>query len=183
MNRAEYRDAAVTEKDRVHTYVAWMLRDAEEALDITQEALIRLWRCRGRVRRSAARAWLLKSAHRLALDRMRVVRRRAEIPLEALVAVPDGRRDDPGQSAADEELRRRVGAAMAELSPRDRAVMVLRELMDMNLTEIGEVLDCTVAATKVALHRARKRLRQRLTEKVAVEDPPSGRSLRIARAS
>ena len=53
MNRTEYRDAAVTEKDRVHTYVVWMLRDVEEAGDVTQDALMRLWECRGSVRRAA----------------------------------------------------------------------------------------------------------------------------------
>lgn len=183
MNRTEYRDAAVAEKDRVHTYVVWMLRHAEEASDVTQDALMRLWECRDSVRPAAARAWLLKTAHRLALDRMRVAKRRAEIPLEALVAVPGDRRAGPAQSAADVESRERVDKALAELAPRDRAVMVLRELAGMNLTEISEVLDCTLAATKVALHRARKRLRRQLTEKSVRDCQPLRSAIRIAQAS
>ena len=183
MNRTEYRDAAVTEKDRVHTYVVWMLRDVEEAGDVTQDALLRLWECRDSVRRVAARAWLLKTAHRLALDRMRIAKRRGEISLEALVAVADERGVGPAQSMVNAEVRERVGKALAELAPRDRAVIVLRELAEMNLTEISEVLDCTLAATKVALHRARKRLRRQLTERTVRECPPSRGAIRIAQAS
>ena len=183
MNRAEYREAAVTEKDRVHTYVVWLLRDAEEASDVTQEALLRLWQCRDAVRREAARAWLLKAAHRIALDRIRVARRRSEIPLDALVSLPDDGRLDPQRLTDDREMRLRVAEAMTELAPRDRAVMVLRELVGMNLTEIGDVLGCTLAATKVALHRARKRLRKLLTKDIEREPGPSGDAVGIARAS
>ncbi|MCH7527564.1 MAG: hypothetical protein IID39_09015, partial [Planctomycetes bacterium] len=140
MNRTEYRDAAVTEKDRVHTYVVWMLRDVEEAGDVTQDALLRLWECRDSVRRVAARAWLLKTAHRLALDRMRIAKRRGEISLEALVAVADERGVGPAQSMVNAEVRERVGKALAELAAAypDRLTLIEGDALATDVAALAE---------------------------------------------
>ncbi len=71
MRRNEYRKVVMTAGDRLHSFAAWMLRDREEARDVTQEAFLRLWEHRERVRPASARSWLLRTSHRLCMDRIR----------------------------------------------------------------------------------------------------------------
>ena len=69
---------------------------------------------------------------------------------------------DPSVSADATILRDRVDAALAHLPPRLRAVVVLRDVYDLPHEEIAQELGITEAAAKVRLHRARKKLRERL---------------------
>ncbi len=162
MNGTDYRQVVVTQKDRVHTYAVWMLQDLEEARDVTQEVLTRLWERRDCVRNGAAKTWLLRTAHRLCVDRLRRRTNRREVGLEQLA--PAAMDCDPGpvSEASATELRGLIGDALATLSARDRAVLLMREVDGMTYNEMSNVLDVPPGALKVALHRARERLRRQL---------------------
>ena len=67
-----FRRIITSEMDRVHGSATWLLRDPEEARDVTQEAFMRLWIDHERIAPEAARTWLLRTAYRLCVDRMRV---------------------------------------------------------------------------------------------------------------
>lgn len=166
MTRDEYQQIVLAEKDRVHTYAVWLLHDREEACDIAQEALVRLWQHHGRVDARAGRAWLLTTAHRLCVDLLRRRTRRAEMPLDVLL----GDREDRARVTPDAdhavELRSAVAESLARLSPNGRAVVVLREMVGMSYEGIGNVLGQPVSTVKVTLHRARKRLRRELLKTV-----------------
>lgn len=130
--------------------------------DLAQETFLRVFRAlprfdlRGTARLSS---WILTIATRLALDELR---RR---PL------PDAHLDDdvPGPSRADESAERRdLGAALsravAALSPEQRAVVLLREVHELEYEEIARALDVDVGTVKSRLHRARVALRAALGE-------------------
>ena len=75
-----------------------------------------------------------------------------------------------GEAAADAELlRSRLNAALEELPPRLRAVVVLRDVYDLPHSAIADELGISEAAAKVRLHRARRRLRERLFPKLGEE--------------
>jgi RNA polymerase sigma-70 factor (ECF subfamily) len=151
-------------KDRVHTYAALLLRDPAEALDVAQEALIRLWRHRSRVSPAAARPWLMRTAHNLCMDLLRKRKVRAEIDdAEAVVRVRADSNPGPGQLAESDELGRRIQATLGTLSPQDRAVVVMREVQGLPYDEIAETLGMPLGTLKARLHRARERLRAKLT--------------------
>jgi RNA polymerase sigma-70 factor (ECF subfamily) len=171
MTEADYRQLVVTQRDRLHTYAAWWLGDLEAAGDVSQEAFLRLWQNHPSVHPAAGRSWLFRAAHRLCVDRHRVRAARMEVSLDSLVDGPLDDRNglDDGRRAA--ELRRVLAEGLARLSAADRAVLVLREVLGLPIAEIGGVLERRAGNVKVALHRARERLRRELL-KVSREYEP-----------
>ena len=166
MDRTEYRRAVVAHKDRVFTYAAWILGGRDDAADATQDALLRLWQCHDAIHSAAARAWLLTTVHRLCLDRVRQRVRRGEASLEPLAALAELVEAAPSTQVSSSERCSAVGRALAGLSPRERAVIVLREFEGMRYEQIGEVLGRSLSSVKVSLYRARERLRRQLMETV-----------------
>ena len=159
-------------------YCYRMLASPFEAEDAVQETMIRAWRSYERFEgRAALRSWLYRIATNVCLDMLNGRERRprpmdlgpAGAPVlenlnvptdvswlqpspDALV-VPDG---DPADVAqARESLRLAFVAALQHLPPRQRAVLILSEVLRWQATEIGELLDTSVASVNSALQRAR----------------------------
>jgi RNA polymerase sigma-70 factor (ECF subfamily) len=156
-----FRDAVRCDHDRVLSYAAWMLGDVEPARDIAQEAFLRLWRHHESVAREAARTWLLRTAHRIVLDR-RARRGPCYIDLARVLAASEAR--GPDALAVAGEQTRGVVEALGHLPHRDRALLVLRHQHGLSLAEIGRVLEMPPGTVKVAMHRARRRLCEALPE-------------------
>lgn len=163
MDRDGFVNAVLDHKDRLHTYAAWLLHNVEDATDVTQEALTRLWVHRDKVRPEAARSWLLRTAHHLCLDQLRKRTTRAECELKVLPGLPDNSELAPEQAALLNDLRLTVGKALVSLSHRDRMVLLMREIQGMAYEEMSNVLGMPLGTLKAALHRARERLRRQLT--------------------
>ena len=156
-----FRQATLEHKDRLLTYAAWLLGDVEEARDLTQEALMRLWMHRESVARQAARTWLLRTVQRLAIDRLRrgsprslAERGRLRLPPAAAA---------PGLAAEERERRDAVGRALSRMCPADRSILLLREFQGLSYGELTRVLELPLGTVKTNLHRARRRLRAMLT--------------------
>lgn len=140
--------------------VAWRtLGGSDGAEDVAQEAFLRLWRNPGQLRSgSAVRAWLMRVASNLAIDRHR--RRGPIVASEP----PDVADDTPG---ADADLRRgqvaaEIDAAVAALPERQRMALVLCHFEGLGNKEIAEAMDLTVEAVESLLGRARRALRASL---------------------
>jgi RNA polymerase sigma-70 factor, ECF subfamily len=159
-----------------------MLGSAFEAEDAVQETLLRAWRGFERFEgRAALRSWLYRIATNVCLDMLKGRERRAlpvdmgpagvaEAPLgdplpEAawIEPIPDGRilpgGDGPAEQAElQETIRLAFIAALQYLPPRQRAVLILREVLRWKASEVAELLDTTVASVNSALQRARSTL-------------------------
>ncbi|MGE0211417.1 MAG: sigma-70 family RNA polymerase sigma factor [Parvibaculaceae bacterium] len=140
--------------------VAWRtLGGSDGAEDVAQEAFLRLWRNPQQLRSGAAvRAWLMRVASNLAIDRHR---RRGPIVATELPDVAD---DSPG---ADADVRRRqvsaeIDAAVTALPERQRMALVLCHFEGLGNKEIAEAMDLTVEAVESLLGRARRALRASL---------------------
>jgi RNA polymerase sigma-70 factor (ECF subfamily) len=163
MDSDGYRTTVLAIKDRIFSYSAYLLRDAEEAKDVAQEALVRLWEHRQVVPDlPSARAWTLRTAHNLAMDRLRQRRARPDDGEDALGHLADGNEPGPERSVAGREAVRELVAALGELAAQDRAVLVMREVQSMSYQEMTRALDLPLGTVKARLHRARERLRERL---------------------
>jgi RNA polymerase sigma-70 factor (ECF subfamily) len=160
-------------------YCYRMLGSAFEAEDAVQETMVRAWRGLDRFEgRSALRSWLYRIATNVCLDMLRGRQRRARpmdlgpastVAAATLVALPEATwiepapdsrvlpaGGDPAEAAVSRDtIRLAFVAALAHLPPRQRAVLILREVLRWKATEVAELLDSTVAGVNSALQRAR----------------------------
>ncbi|MBN3931162.1 RNA polymerase subunit sigma-70 [Streptomyces verrucosisporus] len=173
---------------RVHCYR--MLGSFTDAEDMVQETLLRAWRHRETFRgRAPFRAWLYRIATNACLDALDGPARRREITAAVdsaggsarsataevtwLQPYPDRLLDLAGPAGGDPEAaaiaRETVElaflAAIQHLPPRQRAVLILRDVAGWSAPETGEVLEMSTASVKSALQRARATLREKLPER------------------
>lgn len=163
-------------------YCYRMLGSAFEAEDAVQETMVRAWRGYDRFEgRASLRSWLYRIATNVCLDLLKGGRRRARpmdlaspssvdspvgpgLPEATWIGpVPDQRvlasAADPAETAvARESVRLAFIAALQRLAPRQRAVLILREVLSWSASEVAELLGSSVASVNSALQRARATL-------------------------
>jgi RNA polymerase sigma-70 factor (ECF subfamily) len=136
----------------------------DDACDVLQDAYLRAYRSLKRFRGDAAfSTWMYRITANCATTHMvrRGRARHEELDRDAPVA--DGRIDGDPEAMAGVTLELgRVAVALQDLPPRLRAVVVLRDIYDLPHEAIATELGISEAAAKVRLHRARKKLRERL---------------------
>ena len=144
-----------------YTLARRLVSDDEDARDVVQDAYLRAYRSIGRFRGDAQfTTWLYRITANCASTHLGRRRRHRHDELDEEVDVADTSPEhDPAAMATTALLRERLEAAIAELPPRLRAVVVLRDIYDLNHAQIAEQLGITESAAKVRLHRARRRLR------------------------
>jgi RNA polymerase sigma-70 factor, ECF subfamily len=128
-----------------------------EAEDAVQETMVRAWRGIDEFAgRSSLRSWLRRIATNVCLDMLRRPQRRAR-PVADLEPAPTGA--DPADVAASQDaVRLAFVAAVAHLPARQRAVLILRDVLGWRASEVAELLDTSVASVNSALQRARARV-------------------------
>jgi RNA polymerase sigma-70 factor (ECF subfamily) len=151
-----------------------LVSDDDDAREVVQEAYLRAFRSIRRFRGDAQfTTWLYRITANCAATHLGRRRRSRHEPLEDDVTLVDLHPDrDPVLAADASLLRLRVQAAIDELPSRLRAVVVLRDIYDLNHAEIADELGISESAAKVRLHRARRRLRATVFP-ARVEDRPA----------
>ena len=156
---------------RVYAIAIRMVNNKEEAEEVLQETFISA--CKNIKKfegRSALGTWLHRIATNAALMRLRK-RKLQEVSLDAPIETKDGAdvyreiQDwafSPDDHAMNSEIRDMLEKAISELPETLRTVFVLREIEGYSTEETARLLDISISAAKVRLHRARLRLRQAL---------------------
>lgn len=141
-------------------------RDRAAVEDLAQETFLRVHRALPDFRPDGpARlsSWILTIATRLGIDALRRVRLEL-VPLDQVAAQPSTERADAGAIAA--EQRAAITAAIAALSPEQRAAFLLREVHGLEYEEIARALDLDLGTVKSRLSRAKENLRGALASHV-----------------
>lgn len=146
---------------RIYNYVYRMVGNAEEASDLTQESFLKAYRAllRGEEPLNIS-AWLYRIASNTCMD---VLRRRRLIqwqPLEGLLSVLGGGAPSPEADLVQKERRAEVEQVLAQLPPRYRMLLLLREREGLSYAEIAEITGDSLDTVKVTLYRARERARK-----------------------
>jgi RNA polymerase sigma-70 factor (ECF subfamily) len=141
-----------------------LVGDEEDARDVVQEAYLRAYKGLKRFRGDAQfTTWLYRITANCAATHLgKRARSRHEELEEDAPLVDTSRRGNPEDNADQRDLRERLNEALAELPPRLRAVVVLRDIYDLPHEAIADELGISESAAKVRLHRARRKLRERL---------------------
>jgi RNA polymerase sigma-70 factor, ECF subfamily len=141
--------------------------DTHLALDVAQEAFLRLWReLAAGTAVGNPRGWLLTVARHLAEDDAKSsFRRNGTAPPDALSGLLPADRPTPDAVAERAEEAAAVRAVIAELAPADREVLTLRYALGYDPPAIAEALGVAVSAVHMRLTRARQRLAVKLTER------------------
>ena len=150
-------------------YVALgMVGSPQDAEDLSQEAFVRAFRARDRLDPDRPfYPWLYQILRRLCFNFTRDTsarRRKLEYAGGWLVAEAKSRAaaDDPERARATDALRERLEREIAELSPTQREVFVLKEFQGLKYREIAELLDVPIGTVMSRLYAARQRLAERL---------------------
>ena len=174
-------------------YCYRMLASPFEAEDAVQETLLRAWRAIDRFEgRSSLKSWLHRIATNVCLDQLGSAQRRArpmdlggaQPPIEAnLSTLPEERfvepvpltlvapEPDPSEAAVERDsVRLAFVAALQHLPARQRAVLILREVLQWSAAEVAELLEMSVPAVNSALQRSRATLSEASLERTAGAD-------------
>ncbi len=156
----------------VFNIVSRIMDDPGDAADVVQEVFLKIFRNIGSFRQdSSLKTWI----YRIALNEARNHRRwftrhrRMEVGLDAEPGeskgyqdwLPDPRRS-PFETALDHETHALIEAALANLNPRFREALVLREIEDLSYEEISEILDISLGTVKSRILRGRDALKKQL---------------------
>ena len=150
-----FLDSYTPLRAELYRYCRHLTRSPWDAEDLAQDTLARAFVTLAQMGEAPPnlRAWLFRVASNLWIDR---ARRRREEPLQGEVR-------DAGTERDPQRTREALGTLLGQLSPQERAAVVLKDVFDFSLEETAGTLSTTVGAVKTALHRARGKL---------VEAPP-----------
>ena len=154
-----YRQWLDDYQDLVWSLARHLLRDVQEAEDVTQEVFIRLWQHREAMDPGQVKPWLMRVTRNLCLDKLR--HRRPEAEFDENQACDD---KTPAERLQRSETRSWLQAAISRLAEPFRSLVILRDIQQHSYQEVAGITGLSPSQVKTYLHRARKQLRAQLQE-------------------
>src|SRR3954469_105930 len=173
---SEAFDELVTRyRTRVFGMIYNMVHNEQDAWDLAQDSFIKAWKSIGRFRgQSSFYTWIYRIVMNVTIDWVRkkqvkgsgaefddAIQLKEIDPASKTVPKPDALPSEPMQHG---EIRSRIDAAIEQLSPEHRAVILMKEMEDMQYHEIAESLGCSIGTVMSRLFYARKKLQNLLRD-------------------
>jgi RNA polymerase sigma-70 factor (ECF subfamily) len=161
-----FEELVARHRDKIYARAYSMMRNEEEAIDLSQEAWVKAWQRLAQFQGDSSFAtWLTRIVINLCLDQIRRQKRQRAESIEAMDDESGGveRQMEPVITNPTErlergELRKRIDEAMGKLSNEHRTVLVLHEFEEMEYKEIAKVMGCSIGTIMSRLFYARRRL-------------------------
>jgi RNA polymerase sigma-70 factor (ECF subfamily) len=163
----EYAAFVESHRDELHAHSRRILRSSQDAEDALQEALLRAWRALPSFEgRSSLRSWLYRIVTNASLDE---IKRRPPrvLPIDEEQEAAGSETDPHDRFERRESIEHAVATAERILPEKQRAVLVLREVLGFSAEETAEKLSTSVPAVNSALQRARARIDRADDERAA----------------
>ena len=161
-----WEELALRHRKAAYLLALQLTGNPDDALDLSQDAMLRLFTHIGSLDSSRpVRPWLFTVVRNRTRDLWRRRKTRRAEPLAVEVGPDLGhqivdRAADPERDAVDDDRRRRVWRALAQLAENHREILVLRDFHDLSYAEIAQILDIPLGTVMSRLHWARKKLRK-----------------------
>ncbi len=162
-----YRELVEKYQSRIYAMICGMVRDREEAHDLTQDAFVKAFKNLDRFRLEASfYTWLYRIASNVSIDWLRKQKRRKHDEFDESRAVRDStgmidpiyQKQSPGKELERSQLKDRIFDAMETLSPEHRQIVLLREVEGYSYSEIAEVMGIPEGTVMSRVFYARRKL-------------------------
>jgi RNA polymerase sigma-70 factor, ECF subfamily len=171
-DRDAFRELVERYERKVVSIAVGMVHNREDAVEIAQETFVKAYENLVRFKgESSFYTWLYRIVVNRAIDFQRRERRHPTVGLEDWSGgegyeelLKEERLTDPYQQAQAREVGERVSAAIDELTPDHKAVILLREVEGLSYDEISRVMQCSKGTVMSRLHYARKKLQRKLKD-------------------
>lgn len=187
-DRRAFRTLVQRYERKVYAVAYGFLRNQEDALDVVQEAFVKVHRYLHNFEgQSSFYTWLYRIVANLCIDHMRRNKRKHDVEFDDGLR-HDGEADpggsgllpaagfaDPGRALGNKEILQAVRAGLDELSDKHRAVIVMRELQGMSYADMAKAMGCSKGTIMSRLFHARKNMQKILTARLHL-DPDSADS-------
>ncbi len=165
-NLGAFEELVARHRDKIYARAFSMMRNEEEALDLSQEAWVKAWQRLAQFQReSSFGTWMTRIVINLCLDQLRKQKRYRTESLEAIDEESGGVERqmpvltvNPTERLERAELRQRIEIALDQLSYEHRTVLVLHEFEEMEYKEIARVMECSIGTVMSRLFYARRKL-------------------------
>src|SRR6266436_3338219 len=162
-------DELVTKyRSKVFSMIYGMVQNEQDAWDLAQEGFLKAWKSVHRFKgQSSFYTWLYRIMTNVTIDSLRRKGIRGETEFDDRIApanVEPGSRTTPSavplphNKIEQREIRQRIDEAIGKLSPEHRAVIMMKEIQDLQYGEIAEILNCSLGTVMSRLFYARKKL-------------------------
>jgi len=162
---ASFEELVARHRDKVYARAYSMMRNEEEALDLSQDAWVKGWQRLAQFQGdSSFITWMTRIVINLCLDQLRKHKRQRAESIEAMEEDGGVERQmpvvNPNPTAGLErvELRQRIDRALAQLSYEHRTVLVLHEFEELEYKEIAKRMKCSIGTVMSRLFYARRRM-------------------------
>lgn len=164
MNLEAFQNRVLPAKNKLFRFAYRLLDDEEEAKDVVQEVMIKVWNGReGMDEVQNWEAWCMRIAKNLSLDRIRSRQRKSTDPIEDGFDIRNETLS-PHETTELSESMQRINQLIAALPEKQRQVIHLRDIEGYSYNEICEILDLDMSQVKVNLFRARNSVREKLVK-------------------
>src|ERR1700682_674238 len=182
-DQSAFRQLVERYQRRVYQLALGMMKDSDEAMDISQETFVRVHRYLPSFKGdSSFFTWTYRIAMNLCLDAQRRrgrfervdLEQGDEAEMEAAMDPPSAALAGPQRQALNAELRGKIEEALAGLSENHRAILLLRELERLSYEELSKVLGIRKGTVMSRLFHARLKMQSKLREYLGENAPESG---------
>jgi RNA polymerase sigma-70 factor (ECF subfamily) len=163
---AAFEELVARHRDKIYARAYSMMRNEDEALDLSQDAWVKGWRRLAQFQGdSSFVTWMTRIVINLCLDQLRKQKRQRTESIEAMEEDAGGVErqmpvitPNPTEGLERTELRQRIDRAMGQLSFEHRTVLVLHEFEELEYKEIAKRMKCSIGTVMSRLFYARRRM-------------------------
>ena len=161
-----FEELVARHRDKIYARAFSMMRNEEEAIDLSQEAWVKGWQRLEQFHgESSFATWMTRIVINLCLDQLRKQKRHREESIEEMDEETGGVErqmpvvtSNPTAGLEREELRKRIDQALGQLSNEHRTVLVLHEFQEMEYKEIAKTMGCSIGTVMSRLFYARRKM-------------------------